>query len=229
MFEDAEVPLYVAHYRRALPKFIKIKEILQSGKIGTICEADFRLNGKYNYEEIHNTWLYNTELSGGGKFYDIAPHSIDIMVYLLGKFTQINGIATNNNKEYSVEDMVVMSFKTDMGVVGTANFNSLALDKKDHMIIYGAKGKIEFSMHGNDAIVITTDNVEEKIEINNPKIIQENMVENVVNSLLTGEYLNTCSTKEALETYRIMDIVLEKYYNGRNDDFWNRPNTWNQN
>ena len=27
MFEDAGVPLYVAHYRRALPKFLKIKEI----------------------------------------------------------------------------------------------------------------------------------------------------------------------------------------------------------
>ena len=229
MFEDAKVPLYVAHYRRALPKFIKIKEILQSGKIGKICEADFRLNRKYNYEEIHNTWLYNTELSGGGKFYDIAPHSIDIMIYLLGEFTEINSFATNNNEEYQVEDIVVMSFKTKSGVIGTANFNSIALDKKDKMIIYGTKGKIEFSMHGNDEIIIETqDNGEEKIEINNPKIIQENMIEDVVKSLLTGEHLHTCLAKEALETYRIMDIVLEKYYNGRNDDFWNRPNSWNK-
>ena len=229
MFEDAKVPLYVAHYRRALPKFIKIKEILQSGKIGKICEADFRLNRKYNYEEIHNTWLYNTELSGGGKFYDIAPHSIDIMIYLLGDFTEINSFATNNNEEYQVEDVVVMSFKTTSGVIGTANFNSIALDKKDKMIIYGTKGKVEFSMHGNDKIIIETlDNGEEKIEINNPKIIQENMIEDVVKSLLTGEHLHTCLAKEALETYRIMDIVLEKYYNGRNDDFWNRPNSWNE-
>lgn len=46
-------------------------------------------------------------------------------------------MAANNNKEYDVEDVVVMSFKTDKGVLGTANFNSLALDKKDEMIIYG--------------------------------------------------------------------------------------------
>ena len=229
MFEDAEVPLYVAHYRRALPKFIKLKEILQNGKIGKICESDFRLNRKYNYKEIHNTWLYNTKLSGGGKFYDIAPHSIDIMVYLLGNFIQINGIATNNNKEYDVEDIVVMSFKTDTGVIGTANFNSLSLDKTDKMIIYGTKGKVEFSMHGNNEIIITTVDGEEKIEINNPKIIQESMVENVVKSLLTGEHLNTCTAKEALETYRIMDTVLEKYYNGRNDDFWNRVDSWDKN
>ena len=84
-------------------------------------------------------------------------------------------------------------------------------------------------MHGNTPIIITTENNEEILDIDNPKIIQENMIENVVNSLLTGEHLNTCSAKEALETYRIMDIVLEKYYNGRNDNFWNRPETWKQN
>lgn len=57
---------------------------------------------------------------------------------------------------------------------------------------------------------------------------EEYEVEDVVKSLLTGEHLYTCLAKEALETYRIMDIVLEKYYNGRNDAFWNRNNTWNK-
>ena len=168
----------------------------------------------------------SAEKLGATKWYDIAPHSIDIMVYLLGKFIEVNGIATNNNNEYDVEDIVVMSFKTDKGIIGTANFNSLALDK---MIIYGTKGKIEFGIHGNDAVIITTEHGEERIEINNPKIIQEDMIENVVESLLTGEHLYTCSGREALETYRIMDTVLERYYNGRNDEFWNRKGTWNKN
>lgn len=74
------------------------------------------------------------------------------MVYLLGDFTQIHGIAANN-KEYAVEDIVVMSFRTDIVVLGTANFNFLALDKKDKMIIYATKGKIEFSMLNTIAIV----------------------------------------------------------------------------
>ncbi len=228
MFKEAGVPLYVAHYRRALPKFLKIKDILDSGKIGKITEVDFRLNRKYNYDEIHNTWLFNTELSGGGKFYDIAPHSIDIMVYLFGNFVELNGIASNNCDEYKVEDIVVMSFKTDKGIVGTANFNALALDKKDKMIVYGTKGKLEFSVHGDSPILVTTREGEEVLYISNPKVIQESMIENVVNSLITEEHLNTCLASEALETYRIMDIVLEKYYNGRNDDFWNRQDTWNK-
>ena len=226
MFEEANVPLFVAHYRRALPKFLKIKEIVESGKIGKICEADFRLNRKYNYDEIHNTWLYNTELSGGGKFYDIAPHSIDIMVYLLGDFEELYGMASRNLQDYDVEDIVVMSFRTKRGVLGTANFNAISLDKKDKMTIYGVRGKIEFSMHGDDDTVITTEAGEERIEVKNPKIIQENMIEEVVRALITGQKGNTCTAREALETYRIMDEVLDKYYHGRSDEFWNRIDTW---
>ena len=227
MFKEAGVPLYVAHYRRALPKFIKIKELLKNNTIGNVCEVDFRLNRKFNRAEAIDSWLYNTELSGGGKFYDIAPHSIDIMVYLFGNFTEVKGICTNNSNEYKVEDIVTMMFKTEKGIVGTANFNSIAFDKKDLIIINGTKGKIEFSMHGDSSIIITTPEKTETIDIKNPDIIQESMVENVVESLITGEHLNTCSGDEALETYRIMDEVLKDYYNGRDDDFWNRIDTWN--
>lgn len=164
MFKESNVLLYVAHYRRALPKFIKIKELINNNVIGKVCEVDFRLNRKLNIEEINNSWIYNTELSGGGKFYDIAPHTIDIMVYLFGNFVEVKGLAINNNNEYQVEDVVTMMFKTEKGIIGTANFNSIALDKKDRMIINGTKGK----------------------------------------------------------------EVLNEYYNGREDDFWNRINTWNK-
>ena len=228
MFKEAGVPLYVAHYRRALPKFIQIKELIDSNVIGKVCEVDFRLNRKFKRSEAIDSWLYNTELSGGGKFYDIAPHAIDIMVYLFGNFTDIKGMSTNNSDEYKVEDIVTMIFKTEKGIVGTANFNSIALDKKDTMIVNGTKGKIEFSIHGNSPIVVTKFDGVENIEIKNPDIIQEDMIKNVVQSLLTGEHLNTCSGDEALETYRIIDEALKDYYNGREDDFWNRMDTWNK-
>ena len=86
----------------------KVKELIDSGAIGKVCEVDFRLNRKFNREEALETWLYNTEISGGGKFYDIAPHSIDIMVYLFGNFVDIKGIVTNNNEEYkAVLDVII--------------------------------------------------------------------------------------------------------------------------
>lgn len=226
MYERAGVPLYVAHFYRALPKFIKIKELLENNVIGKVCEVDFKLDRKYHHS-ILETWLYDTEISGGGKFYDIAPHSIDIMVYLFGKFTEVYGIATNNVDDYKVEDIVTMTFKTEKEIIGTANFNSISLEKSDVMIITGTEGKMKFSIHGDSSICIIKDDKIQNIEIENPKIEQENMIKNVINSLISGENLNICTADDAIETYRIMDKVLEKYYNGRNDDFWNRINTWN--
>lgn len=228
MYEKAKVPLYVAHFYRALPKFIKIKELLESNVIGKVCEVDFKLNRKYSSSTL-DTWLYNTELSGGGKFYDIAPHSIDLMVYLFGKFTEVYGIATNNIDEYKVEDVVTMTFKTEKGILGTANFNSITLEKSDVMIVNGTKGKMEFSVHDNSLITIIKDGEIQNVEIDSPEIAQENMIKNVVNSLIKKEQLNVCTAQDAIETYRIMDKVLENYYNGRNDDFWNRIDTWNVN
>lgn len=226
MFKEANVPLYVAHFYRALPKFIKIKELLDKGAIGKICEVDFKLDRRY-FSSTLDTWLYDTEISGGGKFYDIAPHAIDIMIYLFGKFVKVNGIATNNVKEYDVEDIVVMSFKTDRKIIGTANFNSIALEKSDNMVINGTKGKIEFSIHDNSSVMIITEEGKQEIVFDNEGINQFNMIKNVVQSLIIDKSLNSCTGEEALETYRIMDEVLEEYYNGR-DNFWTRKETWNK-
>src|SRR3954454_8380540 len=33
-FEHAGLPLFVAYYRRALPRFLKVKELIESGRIG---------------------------------------------------------------------------------------------------------------------------------------------------------------------------------------------------
>lgn len=45
------------------------------------------------------------------------------------------------------------------------------------------------------------------------------MIENVVKALLTKSNEHICLAKDALEIYRIIDMVLEKYYNSRKDDF----------
>ena len=121
-----------------------------------------------------------------------------------------------------------MIFKTDKGVIGTANFNSIAFDKKDTMIVHGTKGKMEFSIYGDSHITVTKGDKTKSIDIKNPEMIQENMIENVIQSLITGKRLYTCFAEDALETYRIIDKVLDDYYDGREDSFWRRTNTWNR-
>ena len=78
-------------------------------------------------------------------------------------------------------------------------------------------------MHGDEPIVIENENGSNSLNIETPQIIQEPMIQTVVNELLNkGKCL--CHGSDALETYRIMDIVLKEYYSGRDDKFWERKN-----
>ena len=226
-FAANKVPLFVAHYKRALPRFVEIKRILESGEIGYPTEIDFRMNRFYNPQGNVPSWLYNPVLSGGGKFFDIAPHTIDLMVFLFGNFVQVSGNATNNNSDYLVEDIVTMSFKTEKGIVGTANFNLIADTKNDKMIVYGTKGHLEFSVHASDVVKICSPNGTKELKIKTPKFVSEPLITTIVDELL-GRGVCPSTGVDALPTAKIIDTVLDSYYGGRQRDFWNHPELWNR-
>ena len=226
-FSESGLPLYVAHYRRALPRFNEIKRIIESGEIGDPLEVDFRLTRIYGPESGAPAWMYEPVLSGGGKFFDIAPHTIDTLVYLLGDFIEAYGITKKTTAEHYVEDLVMMTFKTEQGVVGTANFNLVSNKKGDSLVIYGSAGRIEASIHASDTVRVVSESGERTFEMTSPEYIEEPLVATVVEDLLG---LGICPSRgiDALPTVRIIDTVLDSYYGGRQRDFWNHPDTWNQ-
>jgi len=84
--EKKNVPLFVAYYRRALPRFLKVKSLLDNGAIGQVRFAlvtfyrkpsDGDLNGVKN-------WRVDPRIAGGGYFYDLSSHSNEWLPYLLG-------------------------------------------------------------------------------------------------------------------------------------------------
>ena len=226
-FERKDVPIYVGHYRRALPRFQKIRQLLMENCIGKICSVDFYLNRVFSQFEADNTWLYNPILSGGGKFFDIAAHTIDLFNFLFGDIKEIHGYAINSGTKCPLEDTVVFSFLTAQNIVGSANFNCISNKKGDRMIITGTKGTMEFSVHGRCDIVIN--NYDKKnvdvLEIPDSPIIEEPMIKTVIDNLLKqGDC--PCMGKDALSTYWAIDQILAGYYHGRSDDFWNYPERW---
>ena len=78
-------------------------------------------------------------------------------------------------------------------------------------------------MHGDEPIIMENENGNTSFEIETPNIIQEPMIKTVVDELLKRGTC-PCHGSDALETYRIMDIVLKEYYSGRDDKFWERKN-----
>ncbi len=223
-FEKAEIPLYVGHYRHALPRFLKIREMLNENKIGEIKTIDFYLNRIFSKKEADNSWLYNPVLSGGGKYYDIAPHTVDIINFLFGDICEVKGNVKNLGTGCPLENIVEMSFQTKNGVLGTAKFNCVAEEKSDRMLVTGTNGTMEFSVHGKTDVIVKDiqGNVVEQFDLPDPKAVEEAMVQSVVEDLLG---LSQCESKakEVLVTYKVLDEVLDEFYGGRSDDFWNHP------
>ena len=228
-FEEAGVPLYIGHYRRALPRFLKIREMLKSNIIGDVTDIDFYLNRIFSQKEADNSWLYNPVLSGGGKYYDIAPHTVDIIQFLFGDITEVQGSARNLGVGCPLENVVEMTFVTEKGVNGKARFCCVADEKSDRMHVTGTKGTMEFSVHGKTDVIVKDENgtILEQFDLPDPKAVEESMVQSVVEDLLG---ISKCESKakDVLVTYKIIDEVLNEFYGGRSDDFWNYPERYNQ-
>ena len=228
-FEEAGVPLYIGHYRRALPRFLKIREMLKSNIIGDVTDIDFYLNRIFSQKEADNSWLYNPVLSGGGKYYDIAPHTVDIIQFLFGNITEVQGSARNLGVGCPLENVVEMTFVTEKGVNGKARFCCVADEKSDRMHVTGTKGTMEFSVHGKTDVIVKDENgtIIEQFDLPDPKAVEESMVQSVVEDLLG---ISKCESKakDVLVTYKIIDEVLNEFYGGRSDDFWNHPERYNQ-
>ena len=223
-FRSAGIPLYVGHYRRALPRFLKIRQLLEEGIIGKVETVDFYLNRVFNPAEAEKSWLYNPVLSGGGKFFDIAPHTVDIFQFLFGQIQSVTGSAVNSGGDCPLEDLVTMDVVTEANIRGQLRFCCTAAEKGDRMRVVGTKGTMEFSVHGKQDIKIWDNRGMEILNtvVPDPVTVEQPMVQTVVEDLLgMGRCLSRA--EDALSTCRVIDQVLEDFYGGRQDDFWNHP------
>lgn len=203
--------LVVAHYRRKLPVFLKVKELLDTNSIGKIVYADIQiLQSKLNniLTKTAANWRLKPEISGGGYFHDIAPHQIDLMYYFFGDIKNAKGfsLSTLNNNVDNVVNGII-EFNNGIQFRGIWNFNTSEKEVKDECKIYGENGTITFSFYG-DKIILKTNKKEETFTFTNPNHIQQPMIESVVNYFL-GKDKNPCDLKSGTTVMKILDAFTK--------------------
>jgi len=205
--------LCVAHYRRKLPAFLKVKELIESNAIGQILIADIQIlqprKSKIVAQSDEN-WRLNPHVSGGGLFYDLAPHQIDLMYHYFGAFKSVTGSSTQSAKEM-VEDTVngIIEFKSGVQFRGVWSFVGAETYSKEQCVIYGTLGSIRFSFYG-DSILIRTNDKEEVFKFTNPKHIQEPMITSVVSYFL-GISENPCTADEGIIVMKAMEKLSGRH------------------
>lgn len=208
--EETGVPLYVAYYRRTLPGFLKVKELLDENIIGQVLTCNIRLSREANEAEKNNSWRVDPTIAGGGIFHDLASHQLDYLDFLFGPITDFKGFASNNNSWYNTEDTVCASFKFSNGVVGSGmwSFVTHRDAAQDSMEIIGTKGSILFSGFNHQPIKLIKDNGVIEFPYLNPENIQHNLIKQVTESILNGT--NCVSTGEsAARTNKIIEQIVQ--------------------
>ncbi|MCP4976430.1 MAG: Gfo/Idh/MocA family oxidoreductase [Maribacter sp.] len=209
-FNENDIPLFIAYYRRSLPRFNKIKEWLNEDAIGEVRHIRWHLSKPPNQLDLSGTpnWRTKAKIAPGGYFDDLASHGLDLFIYLLGDIETVKGIATNQMGLYSAKDAIVGNWMHKSGVTGEGSWNFGSFQREDKVEIFGSNGKISFSIFNEEPIILANSNGEEKLDIPNPKHIQEFHVGNIKNHLL-GEKTHPSLGSSGLHTSWIMDRILE--------------------
>ncbi|MBS2214018.1 Gfo/Idh/MocA family oxidoreductase [Carboxylicivirga mesophila] len=210
------VPLFVAYYRRTLPGFLKVKELIDSGEIGQTLYVNMRLiraARPYEKEARLDIWRLQTEHSGGGIFYDLASHQLDFLDYLFGPIKTVFGVAANRGGYYEVEDTVSASMQFKNGVVGNGIWSFVTHEnaQEDIIEVVGTAGKIQFSGFEHTPIILYKDGEVMEYPYLNPENIQYNLIKQVVETLQgVGQCVSTGET--AIRTNKVMQKIVKGFY-----------------
>jgi predicted dehydrogenase len=204
--------LFVAHYRRALPYFLQVKNLLQQGSIGKIITARWELYQPPYAKDRESTlpWRLEGSVAGGGYFFDLAPHGIDILQFLLNDdIADAHGFATNRGGLYAVEDGVAASFITHQGIAGTLqlSFVTTAAAKTDRLIFLGTEGELTCSVFAFTPILLCQNGLTQAFEAPKPQHIQMPLVETILQEL-RGNGKCPSHAIDALPTVMAMDKMV---------------------
>jgi predicted dehydrogenase len=208
------MPLYVAYYRRFLPYFIKVKEILDSGVLGQLhfARIDFHIPPRReDYNSAQLPWRVIPEIAGGGYFYDLACHQLDLFSWFFGKATDIYGKTRNKMGLYKAEDLVMaeIDYESGLSVSATWCFVSDSSQNEDRIRVFGSKATLEFSTFAFTPIRITGQDGVVDFLPPNPENIQFWFIKNMVEEL-QGFRVKSCNGEIAAHTNWIMDKILAK-------------------
>mgnify|MGYP001138322143 FL=1 len=213
--EQTGVPCFVAYYRRYLPYFQKVKEIIENGTIGKVINVQLRFSVPPRDLDYKNEkelpWRLQPDIAGGGYFYDLAPHQIDLLQNIFGVITRAHGYPANRAHLYKAEDTVSACFFFENGVTGSGSWCFVGHEsaKEDRIEVIGDKGSLSFSVFTYEPIVLITSEGKQSITVPNPSYVQLPIIKHVIEHL-QGIGHCECTSISATPVNWVLDRILWK-------------------
>lgn len=107
-FARAARPLFVAYYRRSLPRFAQVADWIGHGRIGTVRHVHWTLMRTPTPADLagQTGWRTDPNEAPGGYFDDLAGHGLDLFDQWVGPIVRARGVHLNQAGLYDVPDAV---------------------------------------------------------------------------------------------------------------------------
>ena len=212
--EKTGVPCFVAYYRRYLPYFNKVHELIEQGAVGTVINVQIRFSvppRDLDYNRTNLPWRVQPDIAGGGYFYDLAPHQIDLLQELFGQIIEAKGYCSNRGGRYETEDTVSACFRFANGIPGSGSWCFVGHEsaKEDRIEIIGNKGQLRFSVFTYEPITLHNGQGKQEIIVENPPHVQLPLIKLVVEHL-QQKAICTCDSLSATSVNWVVDRILGK-------------------
>ena len=208
------VPLWVAYYRRALPRFLAVRDLVQSGAIGTVRMVVSRQFQPLKPPAAMNPgsppWRVDAAESGGGLLVDMASHTLDFLDLLFGTIEMVRAFAGNQAGAYAPEDTVVASYRFASGVRGSGTWCYAADREEEYNEIVGSGGRIRYSTVRPVPIRVLRGDEVEEIPVDDPPHVHQPLIETIV-AELDGRGRCPSTGETAARTTRVMDEILREF------------------
>lgn len=147
---NKKVIFFTSFQKRYIAFLSIIKNIIDNEILGKIIHVSYHLSHYGPYKSWRalskEKWFFDTEKAGGGVLLDLGVHCIDLLRYLIGEVSIINGIGINTSCiKMKDEDTCNVLFEFQNNVSGIITV-SWCLEPLDVLKIYGTKGIFEVNL-----------------------------------------------------------------------------------
>jgi predicted dehydrogenase len=201
----AGVALWVGYYRRALPRFLAVRERIEAGAIGRVREV-VSAQQQRAPEDARAAWRRDPARAGGGPFFEGAVHTLDFLDYLFGPMTVVAARATSRG-DPRLEDFVEARYRFASGVEGRGRWDFAAAADAEYNEIVGDEGRLRFSTTRDVPIELWRGERRDTVPIVDPPHVHQPLIQTIVDEQ-NGHGRCPSTGVTAARTAAIVDEVL---------------------
>ncbi|MEM8813636.1 MAG: Gfo/Idh/MocA family oxidoreductase [Pseudomonadota bacterium] len=200
--------LTIAYYRRALPRFEKLREIVRSGVLGklhTVTVVQRQMPDKRPPE----AWKLDPNVNGGGLFVDLQTHVLDWLAYVFGRPHSIAGDIRRLAETGAAEDTISYVIGFD-GVTAVGTCCYAASENRELVTIEGDAGSVSMGFLRPCPITLMAGSTKKTIDLPDPPHVHQPFVQRLVAHYLDGAP-SPCPPDAGMIATEIVDALYRSF------------------